>query len=91
MPGRYKYLPSSGPECISTRHLPSEATACLFPLLYSQTMSYQIYPVEEESQERSIKMPEHAPIAEDAVFGEITEEGPNYRDVGILHHNPARG
>lgn len=24
-----------------------------------------------------------APVTQDAVFGEITEEGPNYRDVSI--------
>ena len=27
---------------------------------------------------------EAPPIAHDAVFGEITEEGPNYRDVSTL-------
>lgn len=47
-------------------------------------MADQIHPVGEEPQEKSSKMLEHAPIAEDAVFGEITEEGPNYRAVGVL-------
>lgn len=52
-------------------------------------MADSIHPVEERSPEKSSKMLEHAPIAEDAVFGEITEQGPNYRDVGVLE-SPGR-
>jgi hypothetical protein len=54
-------------------------------------MADPIHPVVEVPQEKSSKMLEDTPIAEDAVFGEITEEGPNYRDVGIFHRNPDRG
>lgn len=38
-----------------------------------------------EDAQPAEKSPDHLgpPITEDAVFGEITEEGPNYRDVGI--------
>lgn len=38
-----------------------------------------------EDAQPAEKPPDHLgpPITEDAVFGEITEEGPNYRDVGI--------
>ena len=50
-------------------------------------MADPIHSVEGVSQGKSSKMLEHTPIAEDAVFGEITE-GPNYRDVGILHQHP---
>ncbi|KAH8430260.1 uncharacterized protein LDX57_007929 [Aspergillus melleus] len=39
--------------------------------------------VARNSTEKSKPM-DPPPIAEDAVFGEITEEGPNYRDVGWL-------
>ena len=46
-------------------------------------MADSIHVVEGEPQEKSSKMLEDTPIAQDAVFGEITEEGPNYRDVGI--------
>ncbi|OJJ06517.1 hypothetical protein ASPVEDRAFT_327633 [Aspergillus versicolor CBS 583.65] len=47
-------------------------------------MADPIHPVVEVPQEKSSKMLEDTPIAEDAVFGEITEEGPNYRDVGWI-------
>lgn len=53
-------------------------------------MTNQIYPV-EDSQDKSSKRLAQDPIAEDAVFGEITEAGPNYRDVGILYQTPDRG
>ena len=36
----------------------------------------------EINMDKSSKAMGPPPIAEDAVFGEITEEGPNYRDVG---------
>ncbi|KAK1147881.1 hypothetical protein N8T08_000396 [Aspergillus melleus] len=38
----------------------------------------------ESSMEKFSKAMDPPPIPEDAVFGEITEEGPNYRDVGWL-------
>lgn len=49
-------------------------------------MTNQIHPV-EDSEDKSSKRLAQDPIAEDAVFGEITEAGPNYRDVGI-YTNP---
>lgn len=36
--------------------------------------------VEEGAKEKST--PPGSPMIQDAVFGEITEEGPNYRGVG---------
>lgn len=54
-------------------------------------MADPIHSVEGGSQDKPSKMLEPTPIAEDAVFGEITEEGPNYRDVGILHQHPDHG
>lgn len=36
----------------------------------------------EDSAKHLSKHLDHAPITQDAVFGEITEEGPNFRDVG---------
>ena len=36
--------------------------------------------LEEGAKEKST--PQDPPMIQDAVFGEITEEGPNYRDVG---------
>lgn len=62
----------------------------MFPLPYF-TMADPIHSVEGGSQDKPSKMLEPTPIAEDAVFGEITEEGPNYRDVGILHQHPDHG
>lgn len=38
--------------------------------------------LEAGSAGRPSKPLDSPPIAQDAVFGEITEEGPNYRDVG---------
>lgn len=38
--------------------------------------------LEAGTAEKSLKRLDPPPIAQDAVFGEITEEGPNYRDVG---------
>lgn len=39
----------------------------------------------EQCLEGKLSKTERQPaLAEDAVFGEITEEGPNYRDVGTI-------
>ncbi|KAL1846921.1 hypothetical protein Plec18170_008889 [Paecilomyces lecythidis] len=44
----------------------------------------EINGLEEGPVEKSSKPQDPLPIAQDAVFGEITEEGPNYRNVGWL-------
>lgn len=57
-----------------------------YPVQTKSTMS-TVNDAERGSGEKSSKIQEPPALAEDAVFGEITEEGPNYRDVGTIPTN----
>lgn len=68
----------------------SQAPSINWPRFLIDARELQTYQIMSESIDLGPSLAEDcskhtgpAPVTQDAVFGEITEEGPNYRDVSI--------